>query len=89
MTRRRRPLLTDAQWARIALHLPKPKAKPKGGRPRADDRACLEGILWILRTGARWRDLPEQYPGPVTGWRRLVEWDRQDVWLMLWRAFLS
>ncbi len=61
---RRRPLLTDAQWARIAPHLPKPKANPRGGRPRADDRACLEGILWVLRTGARWRDLPEWYPGP-------------------------
>ena len=79
--RRRRPLLTDAQWARIAPHVPKPKAKPKGGRPRADDRACLEGILWILRTGARWRDLWEQYPSPVTCWRRLGEWERQDVWL--------
>ena len=81
--------LTDEQWARISPHLPSPKAKPKGGRPRADDRGCLEGILWVLRTGARWRDLPDSYPAPVTCWRRLGEWERQDVWLTLWRAFLK
>ena len=82
-------LLTDAQWAKIAPLLPRHRASQKGGRPRADDRGCLEGILWVLRTGARWRDLPERYPSPVTCWRRLGEWERQDVWLTVWRAFLS
>jgi len=81
--------LTDEQWARIAKHVPKPQAKPKGGRPRADDRQCMDGILWVLRTGARWRDLPESYPAPVTCWRRLGEWEREGVWLTLWRAFLK
>jgi len=81
--------LTDEQWARIAKHIPKPQAKPKGGRPRADDRQCMDGILWVLRTGARWRDLPESYPAPVTCWRRLGEWEREGVWLTLWRAFLK
>ena len=83
------PLLTDAQWARIAPLLPKPRRYPKGGRPRADDRGCLEGILWVLRTGARWADLPARYPSPATCWRRLAEWERQEVWLAIWRAFLS
>jgi len=78
--RRRPPLLTDTQWGRILPHLPKPKTKPKGSRPRADDRACLEGVFWVLGTDAR-RDLPEQYPSPATCWRRLGEWERQDVWL--------
>jgi transposase len=82
-------LLTDAQWAKIAPLLPKVKPSREGGRPRADDRACLEGILWVLRTGARWRDMPSQYPSGVTCWRRLSEWERDDVWLSLWRAFLS
>jgi NAD(P)-dependent dehydrogenase (short-subunit alcohol dehydrogenase family) len=54
--------LTDEQWARVAPHIPKHKAGKKGGRPRADDRGCFEGILWILRTGARWKDLPKAYP---------------------------
>jgi transposase len=56
--------LSDAQWGRISRELPKAAPKPKGGRPRADDRACMEGILWVLRTGARWRDMPERYPAP-------------------------
>ena len=37
------------------------KRNPKGGRPRADDRLVFEGILWVLKTGARWQDLPEKY----------------------------
>jgi len=84
-----KPLLTDAQWTHIAPLLPKPRRKPLGGRPRVDDRACFEGILWILRTGARWRDLPPTYPSGVTCWRRLGEWERADVWLRLWRGFLK
>jgi len=81
--------LTDDQWAKIAPHLPKPRKGSKGGRPRADDRACFEGILWILRTGARWKDLPAEYPSSATCWRRLAEWERDDVWLELWRVFLA
>ena len=81
--------LTDAQWAKISPHLPKVPAKPKGGRPRADDRACMEGIVWVLRSGARWKDMPDRYPAYATCWRHLGEWERADVWLTLWRAFLS
>jgi transposase len=81
--------LTDAQWDRISRLIPKPKAKPKGGRPRADDRAVMEGILWVLRSGARWRDMPDRYPAYATCWRRLGEWERADLWLSLWRAFLK
>ncbi len=80
----RASLLTEAQWAKVAPLLPKARAKPHGGRPRAPDRGCFEGILWILRTGARWRDLPSEFPSPATCWRRLAEWERQDVWLSLW-----
>ena len=81
--------ITDAQWARIAPLLPRRKRNARGGRPRVDDRRCLEGILWVLRTGARWRDLPRDYPSPATCWRRLAEWERQAVWLDCWRAFLG
>jgi hypothetical protein len=49
----------------------------------------LEGILWILRSGARWYDLPEEPPSPATCWRRLRDWEEQEVWLEIWRAFLS
>src|SRR5204862_4025626 len=61
----------------------------QGGRPWIDNRRVLEGILWILRSGARWQDLPEKYPHPSTCWRRLRDWDEQGVWLNIWRAFLS
>ena len=87
--RRRKPLLTDKQWQHIEPLLPPlPKSK-KGGRPWAPNRLVLEGILWILRTGARWQDLPDKYPSPSTCWRRLQLWEEQDVWLDIWRKFLS
>ena len=89
MSRRRKPLLTDTRWEQIEPLLPPlPKSK-RGGRPWALNRAVLEGILWILRTGARWQDLPERYPSPSTCWRRLKRWEEQGVWLDLWRAFLA
>ncbi len=86
---RDRPLLTDEQWERVRPLLPRPKPGRRGGRPWADDRACLEGILWVLRTGARWKDLPERYPSPSTCWRRLRRWEEEEVWLEMWRAFLA
>ncbi len=82
-------LLTDAQWEKIRPLLPKPPARSRGGRPRASDRKVLEGILWILRSGARWQDLPDEFPHPSTCWRRLRDWEEQDIWLNIWRAFLA
>jgi transposase len=67
-------VLTDEHWDRIAPMLPRARRSPKGGRPRADDRECLEGILWLLRTGARWRDIPVDLPSGSTCWRRLRDW---------------
>ena len=81
--------LTDKQWALISPHLPKAKRNPKGGRPRADDRKCFEGVLWILWTGAPWSALPKEYGSPSTCWRRLRDWEESGVLLELWRAFLA
>lgn len=87
--RRRKPLLTDEQWEQIEPLLPPlPKSK-KGGRPWTPNRPVLEGILWILRTGARWQDLPDKYPSPSTCWRRLQMWEDEDIWLDIWRKFLA
>ena len=66
--------------------LPQPSGR---GRPWADNREVLEGILWVLKTGARWRDLPPEYPSPSTCWRRLRLWEEQEVWLDVWRQFLA
>jgi transposase len=77
--------LTDVQWEKIAPLLPPPKAT---GRPRADDRTTLNGILFVLRNGLRWQDLPERYGSPVTCWRRLSQWEQDGTWEKLWRTFL-
>jgi transposase len=81
--------LTDEQWKKIAPLIPKPPPRPKGGRPRANDRSVFEGILWILKTGARWKDLPDRYPHPSTCWRRLRQRYETDVLKDMWRVFLA
>ena len=62
MSRMTKRVLTDGQWERVAPHLPVHAPSPKGGRPREDDRECLEGVLWLLRSGARWQDIPVDLP---------------------------
>jgi transposase len=86
---RLRTQLTDERWAKIEPLLPKFKRSRKGGRKPVENRRTLEGILWVLRSGARWQDLPDEFPSPSTCWRRLHDWEEQDVWLDIWRAFLS
>ena len=80
-------LLTDAQWEKMQPWLPKLRKHRRGGRPGTDRRKVREGILWILRSGARWQDLPEEFPSPTTCWLR--DWEEQGVWLNIWRAFLA
>jgi transposase len=79
MPRHTKRLLSDAQWDRAAPHLPQHPTSPKGGRPRISDRDCLEGILWLLRSGGRWRDIPADLPSGSTCWRRLQEWAADGV----------
>ena len=81
--------LTDAQWAKIEPLLPRLPRSRRGGRPWVANRAVIDGILWVLKTGARWRDLPAEYPSPSTCWRRLRRWDEDGTWLRIWRAFIA
>jgi transposase len=69
--------LSDAQWELIQPLLP--VAKPTG-RPRANDQRTLNGILYVLRTGCRWKDLPDRYGSSVTCWRRLDQWQMDGTW---------
>jgi transposase len=78
--------LSEEQWAAVRPLLP-PAART--GRPRADDRRTLEGILHVLRTGCRWCDLPREYGAPTTVWRRLKTWAEAGVWERVWRAMLT
>ena len=67
--------LTDAQWTILAPLLPKPRLRrDRRGRPWRDPRDVLNGILWILRTGAPWQDLPARYPSYQTCHRRFQRW---------------
>jgi transposase len=81
--------VTDEQWTKIEPLLPEYTPSPKGGRPPKDNRDVFEGIAWVLRSGARWQDLPDEYPSSTTCWRRLQEWEEQGIWLKIWRKFLS
>jgi transposase len=78
--------LTDGQWAFIRPLLPPPACT---GRPRADDRRSIEGILYVLLTGCRWQDLPREYGAPTTVWRRLKRWGEEGVWERIWREALA
>ena len=71
--------LTEAQWA-ILKPLFQPKRRPDGrGRPWKDARAVLNGVFWILRTGAPWHDLPPRYPPYQTCHRRFQKWRRDGL----------
>jgi transposase len=73
-------VLTDAQWAVLKPLIPTPPRRPDGrGRPWREARDVLNGILWILRTGAQWQDLPARYPPSQTCHRRLQPWVRSGV----------
>src|SRR5258708_20820696 len=89
MSKKRFQLLSDAQWELIEPLLPEPKRRrDKRGRPWASNRACLEGILWVLQTGAAWGFLPDKYPSPATCWRRVKPWEERDGLLRPGRTVL-
>ena len=72
--------LTKAQWALLEPLLPvKKRVAGKAGRPRIDNKKILTGILWILRTGAPWKDMPRHYGSYQTCHRRYQEWLEQGV----------
>ena len=78
--------LTEAQWEKLKpLLAPKRRADGRG-RPWRDARAVLNGILWILRTGAPWHDLPERYPPYQTCHRRFQHWQRDGTLTRLLHA---
>lgn len=69
--------LTEAAWAQLAPQLPAGKRR---GRPWRDHRLIVNGVLWKLRTGAPWRDLPERYGPWQTVYDRFVRWRRDGTW---------
>ena len=78
--------LSDARWELIRPLLPAAKRR---GRPRAEDRRTLNGILHVLRSSCRWQDMPRRYDSSVTCWKRLAQWQTNGTWEGIWRAFLG
>ena len=74
--------LSDREWAAIKPMLPN---KPRGV-PRVNDRRVLNGIFWVLRSGAPWRDLPDNFGPYTTCYNRFVRWRRAGVWAKIMSA---
>ena len=85
-----KPLVPDDLWEAIAPLLPEERPKPKGGRPRCDDRLALAGIIFVLRSGIPWEMLPREFGcSGMTCWRRLRDWQTAGVWTTLHRVLLE
>jgi transposase len=84
-------LVSDELWEIIKPLLPKEPPKPKGGRPRIDDRAALSGIVFVLKSGIPWEMLPKEMGcgSGSTCWRRLRDWQEAGVWEELHRILLD
>ena len=77
-------MLSDDQWERIApLIIGRPDQKGSTGR---DNRMFVEGVLWIVRTGSPWRDLPEVFGEWNSVFRRFSRWSRKGVWRRIFEA---
>lgn len=78
--------LSDHQWRKIEKYLPKPRNGR--GRPEADRRHTLNGIIYILKTGCAWADLPKRYGSYVTCWRRHHHYVKLGIWDRIWGFLL-
>src|SRR6266404_1617295 len=85
------PLLPDALWNLIQPLLPPSPHRPNGGRPRLPDRACLTGILFVLRSGMPWEMLPQELGcgSGMTCWRRLRDWQEAGIWQLIHFSLLD
>jgi transposase len=84
-------LVPDELWAIVEPLLPAEPPKPKGGRLRVPDRACLTGIIFVLKSGIAWELLPQEMGcgSGVTCWRRLRDWQDAGVWDRLHQVLLD
>jgi transposase len=87
-----KPLVSDGLWARIEPLLPRVERRYRyPGRKRVPDRQTLTGILFVLKTGIPWEDLPQEMGcgSGMTCWRRLRDWNEAGVWERLHRVLLD
>lgn len=82
--------VSDALWARIAPLLPPPpQDKKKAGRPRVDDRRALDGIIYVLRTGCQWKQVPQEFSSGSTCHLRFSAWVKAGVFGRVWAVLLT
>ena len=86
-----KPLLSDELWEIIEPILPKHQPSPRGGRPPVDNRKALTGIIFVLKTGIPWEELPQEMGCGcgMTCWRRLRDWQRAGVWNRVKQVLLA
>jgi len=73
---------SEAEWSRVETLLP----KGRRGARRVDDRRVISGIIYMLRSGARWRDCPPEYGPHTTIYNRFNRWSRQGIWLAMFKT---
>lgn len=88
-----KPLLSEGLWKEIEPLLPplRPRRSKNAGRKPIPHRQALTGILFVLKTGIAWEDLPQEMGcgSGMTCWRRLAAWQQAGVWARLHRLFLE
>ncbi len=75
-------MLTTEQWEVVLPHLQAvrdQRYRRRGRPPKHTDQAIMEGVLWVLKTGARWQDLPERFPPYTTVYQRFRTWEKAGV----------
>ena len=77
--------LSDEAWKALSPHLP--RGRP--GKPRVDDRTVISGILHVLKTGCRWRDVPPAYGPPTTIYNRYNRWSQRRVWQRIFQRMAA
>jgi putative transposase len=81
--------ISDEVWQRISWAIPPELPKPKGGRPRMDNRQALDAIFYVLRTGCQWKALPRSLGASSTVHDRYQEWADQGVFERMWELGLE
>ena len=79
----------DALWAKLAPILKSDKVRKKPGRPRRDDRAIFDGLIWLARTGSQWAALPREFGPKSTVHERFSEWVNEDKLERAWAVLLA
>lgn len=80
-------VINDSQWEIIKPFVTSKKSS-KGGRPRVvDDRLIVEAVLYVMRTGIQWREMPSEFPNYTTVYSRFRRWNKSKTWPKIWSVF--